>query len=247
VTNDGREPIEEEVVFRATLLFVNGGPLPDFLLRLPGVPLLLVPLRLPAGAVIDRVTGEPAKVEAHLRQGPVPFDDEAARALDDLRSSLRADMAAIARGRLSRARRKEIRAEADRVTVELRGSQRAMRPAFLRTPDLQAALGYVLHLIATRQYGRRLAECKRRDCPKLFVREPKRARPQIYCSPEHAKEGKEEASRLRAQDYRTRQKAIEALRSRFPQRARELVRAVYKRGNSVEEVVKAAHAAAKHK
>lgn len=228
----------------STLAFVNGGSLPEFLWRLPGAPRLLLPVKL---RVLDRLTGEPAKVEGHLRQGAVPFDEEAAGELAAIQSWLRGYMSEIVRGRLSRARRDEIRAEAERVTVEIRGSQRTMRPAFLRTPDLKAALGYVLHVIATRGYGRRLARCGLPGCENFLLREPRRARPDLYCSPAHRKTAKNEASRLRAKEYRTRKKATERLRQRFPARARDLVRAVARRGLSVDEVVQRAVAHAMRK
>src|SRR5262249_31916450 len=119
---------------------------------------------------------------------------------------------------------------------------------FLRTPDLRAALAYVLHVIATRGYNRRLAQCKLPGCGRFFMRQPRRARPEVYCSPAHAKKAKDEASRLRAQDYRIREKVSEDLRPRFPSRARELVKAVAKPGLSFDELRRRAVAhAARHR
>jgi hypothetical protein len=223
---ESSEAIEETTVVDAVIAFANGAELPVFLRRLPGA------FHGPAAGVIDRVTGasEATGIEAR-------------------RESVRRDMVAIADGRLTRARKKEIATAADRVTVEIKGSQRRMRPAFLRTPDLQAAFGYVLHLIATHDYGRRLVRCKLPGCLNLFLREARRARPEIYCSSEHAKDAKDEASRKRALAYRNRLSAISQLKQRYPSKAGELVKAVAEPGLSIDELVRRAteHAARKHK
>ena len=49
------------------------------------------------------------------------------------------------------------------------------RPAYLEIPDLQAAIGYVLHIIAARRYSRVLAQCKFDDCGNFFLRAPSSA------------------------------------------------------------------------
>lgn len=221
------EAIEEDLVVRSVIDFINGAPLPQFLRGLPGAA-----ESPPAGMMRSRLSGQPVLT-----------------GIDARRETLRADAAALARGKLSRPRRKEIAEQADRVTVEIRGSQRRMRPAFLRFDDAQAVLGYVFHLIVTREYGQRLARCKLSSCPRFFLREARQARPESYCSAECAAEGKRAASKLRSQDSRNRRAAMVQLRKQYGYRAPELVRAVAEPRLSVDELVRRAslHAVRKHK
>jgi hypothetical protein len=242
VTNNG--PIEESVAVFALVEFANGGELPEFMWRLAGAPRLLVPLPAPPGAVRNRLTGEPVAAKG---RGSIGFDETAERALDAVRDDLRSDLGAIVAGRLTRARKKAIAAEADRVTVETSGAQRKLRPAFLRTPDWKAAVGYLLYLIATRHYGRRLARCKLDGCTRFFFREPRQARPECYCSTAHATKGKAVASKERSKNRRAVLEAIKVLKTRYPARAEQYVKSARGRGESVtaDELVRRVEAAAK--
>lgn len=218
------EPMDESEVVAGVVTFANGAELPDFLRRLPGDF-----ESMPGVTVVNRLTGEP------VAQGV------AAR-----REQLRADLAAIAAGKLTRARLNELETQSLLVVAETRGLRR--RPVFLRPPDLQAALGYVAYLIAKRTYGKRLTRCERPECQQFFLRVPRRGSPDAYCSTACRDEAEKVAARLRSQKARNEKAAIKAL-SATHARAKELVKAVSEPGLSVEELVQHARArsAAKHK
>lgn len=215
--------MDESTVVDAVIAFANGAELPDFLRGVPGD---FEPI--PGVAVVDRLTGAPV-----------------AQGVPARRDQTRSDLAAIASGKLPPRRLKELEAQSDRVTKETRGLRR--RPVFLRTPDLQSALGYVVHLIAKRTYGKRLTRCER--CQGFFLRERRRGSPDIYCSPNCKAEAEKAAARLRSQKARNERAAIKVL-SATHARARELVKAVSEPGLSVDELVRRARAhrpKAKHK
>jgi hypothetical protein len=166
--------LEAEVVAATIGQLANRGQLPEFMQLLPGVPRLRVPLRGMIG--VDTRTGEPVAprpIEQEI--GAIAADEAGAAFLRAIQQSVRSDLAAISEGRLSRKRKEQIAHEASRVTVKTSGDQRGKRPAYLEIPDLQAAIGYVLHIIAARRYSRVLAQCKFDDCGNFFLRAPSSA------------------------------------------------------------------------
>lgn len=219
------EALDESAVVNAVLAFANGAELPDFLRGLPGDFEPMSGVR-----AVDRLTGETV-----------------AQGVPARREQLRADLEAIASGKLTRVRLQDLEVQADRITKETKGLRR--RPVFIRTPDLQAALGYVTFLIAKRAYGKRLARCRLTACRGFFLREPRRARPESYCSPDCATEGKQAASRQRSQKARNKKAAVDQLRKEFPSSAERLVEAVAEDAFTVDEFVKRARAygARKHR
>jgi hypothetical protein len=244
---------ETEVIASMIRDMANLGRVPVFLRGLPDVPRLL-PLYLPVGSARDRRTGA---VVTPQGDDSVAFESsEAAERWRTRCRALRADLATlVAKGRLPRTRLKTLAVEAHQVKLITRGDQRGLRPADIDFTGLTTSglVAYLLRILATAKYGRRLAQCEFEGCENFFLREPRQSRPECYCGPDHRKQAKRGATAARGRDFRARLKAIEQLKARYPVNAEKMVMAVVKRGErgvSTEQLVKRAeaHAAArKHK
>jgi predicted RNA-binding Zn ribbon-like protein len=221
---------EEKLLEDAVDVFANRAQWPQAFLRIRGIPSMAQSAALEERTVMLMVKGH--------------------EEWEALRAEFRANLGAIVAGKVTRPLRKEITEQANRVTIRLKGGQRTMRPRDLEVPDLQAALGYVLHLMLTRQYGHRLGTCKLAGCGNFFFHQPRRGQPERYCSQECYKTANEQAAAARARDYRARKESIALLGKRWPASAASLVQAVKKPGLTVDELVARAvehHAARKHK
>lgn len=242
--HNGRVFDESEVV-EGIVLLANRGVVPRFMQALLRGR-VLIPLHARPGSVVDRLTGLP--VGPSITPEVVALGDNGM--MQAIQKDLQDDLRLIVERRLSRVQEQRIATEADLVTVEMKGGQREKSPRFIRVPDrngvpdLHAAVAYGLNLLVNDLYREQLARCKLDGCGNFFLRQLRQARPECYCSPAHASEGKGKAASNRARDYRARQKAIERLEKRFPTSARGLVGAIKASGLTADQLVQRAEAEA---
>jgi len=219
---------EAEMIDSTVDEFFNRRQIPQFMLRLRGIPTM----------------AQSAALEEH----PVQLMIDNHEGWEALHGEFLGYLTAIAGGRLGRAQRRTIADEAHRVSRTIPGDQRALRPCRLDVPDIRAALGFVLHTLLVRQTGRRLFRCQLGSCGKFFLKETRRGHPDRYCSPLHANKANKLSAGKRAKDYRSRQEAIKKLSKRFPASSTSLVKAIKEPGLSVDELIqRATQAARKHK
>jgi hypothetical protein len=187
-----------------------------------------------------RISGVPMMAQsAALEEHRVMLMVRGNELWEKLHQQFCADLAAITSGKLTRERKKQIKEQAHRVQVRItmRGDERpAGKPRDLTVPDLEAALGYALQLMITRQYGHRLGRCK--QCSRFFLRQTiGRGQPERYCSPDCYKAANSSANASRAKDYRARTEATARLAKRWPTSAAQLVRAIKEPGLTADELV----------